>query len=199
MLLKVHLVKAIVFLVVIYGCELDHKESWAPKNWCFWTVVLEKTLESLLDCKEIQPVHPKGNQSWIFIGKTDLEAETSIFQPPDVKNWLIGNDSVAGKDWYQEEKGMREDELIWWDEFEQALGVGDRQGIRCAAVHGVTESGTQLSDWTELTLVTLTQFRREKKKKKTMATFSMGRQIQYGPGRLIGCENGNKQKDWRWF
>ena len=86
--------------------ELDYKESWALKNWCFWTVVLEKTLESLLDCREIQPVHPKGNQSWIFIGRTDAEAETSIFWPPDMKNWLIWKDPDAGKDWRQEEKGM---------------------------------------------------------------------------------------------
>ena len=90
----------------VWMWELDHKESWAPKNWCFWTVVLEKTLESPLDSKEIQPVHPKGNQSWIFIGRTDAEAETSIFWPPDVKNWLIGKDPEAGKDWRQEEKGM---------------------------------------------------------------------------------------------
>ena len=87
---KVHLVKAMVFPVVMHGCESwDYKESWAPKNWCFWTVVLEKSLESPLDCKEIQPVHPKGNQSWIFIGRTDAEDETPILWPPDVKNWLI--------------------------------------------------------------------------------------------------------------
>ena len=89
---KVHLVKAMVFPVVMYGCELDYKESWAPKNWCFWTVVLEKTLESPLDCKEIKPINPKGNQPWIFIERTDAEAETLIFLPPDVKNWLIGKD-----------------------------------------------------------------------------------------------------------
>ena len=82
------------------------KETWAPKNWCFWTVVLEKTLESPLDCKEIQPVHPKGNQSWMFIGRTNVEAETPIFLPPDVKSWLIWKDPDAGKDWRQEEKGM---------------------------------------------------------------------------------------------
>ena len=85
--------------------ELDYKGSWAPKNWCFWTVVLEKTLESPLDCKEIQPVHPKGNQCWIFIGRTDVEAETPILRPPDAKNWLFGKDPDAGKDWRQEEKG----------------------------------------------------------------------------------------------
>ena len=91
--------------------ELDYKESWVPKNWCFWTVVLEKTLESPLECKEIQPVHPKGNQSWIFIGRTDAEAETPVLWPPDTKNWLIGKDPDAGKDWRQEEKGTTEDEM----------------------------------------------------------------------------------------
>ena len=101
---KVHLVKAMVFPVVMYGLwELDYKESWEPKNWCFWTVVL-KTLESPLDCKEIQPVNPKGNQSWIFIGRTNVEAETPILWPPDMKNWLLGKDPDAGKDWRQEEK-----------------------------------------------------------------------------------------------
>ena len=90
--------------------ELDHKESWAPKNWCFWTVVLEKTPESLLDYKEIKPVNPKGNQSWIFIGRTDAEA--LILWPPNAKNWLIGKDPDAGKDWGQEEKGMTEDEMV---------------------------------------------------------------------------------------
>ena len=94
--------------------ELDYKESWAPKNWCFWTVVLEKTLKSLLDCKEIKPVHPKGNQSWIFIRRTDSEAETPILWPPDVKNWLILKDPVAGEDWRQEEKGTTEDEMVGW-------------------------------------------------------------------------------------
>ena len=91
---------------------LDYKESWAPKNWCFWR--LEKILESPLDCKEIQPVHPKGNQSWIFIGRIDAEAETSILWPPDVKNWLIGKDPDAGKVWRREEKGTTEDEMVGW-------------------------------------------------------------------------------------
>ena len=86
--------------------ELDHKEGWMPKNQCFWTVVLEKTLESPLDCKEIQPAHPKGDQSWVFIGRTDAEAETPILWPPDVKNWLLGKDPDAGKDWGQEDKEM---------------------------------------------------------------------------------------------
>ena len=111
---KVHLVKALVFPVVMYGCELDYKESWVPKNWCFWIVVLEKTLESHLNSKEIQPVHPKGNQPWIFTGRTDVEAETPILWPPDAKNWLIGKDPDAGKDWRQEEKGMTEDEMVGW-------------------------------------------------------------------------------------
>ena len=98
----------------VWRWELDYKEDWVPQNCCFWTVVLEKTLGSPLDCKEIKPVHPKGNQSWIFIGRTDAEAETPILWPPDVKNWLIGNDPDAGKDWKQEEKGRTEDETIGW-------------------------------------------------------------------------------------
>ena len=98
----------------VWMWELDYKESWVLKNWCFWTVVLEKTLEGPLDCKEIQPVHPKGNQSGIFIGRTDAEAETLILFPPDVKNWLIGKDPDAGKDWGREEKGMTEDEIVGW-------------------------------------------------------------------------------------
>ena len=114
----------------VWMWELDCEESWAPKNWCFWTVVLEKTLESPLNCKEIQPVNPKGSQSLIFIGRTDAEAETPILWPPDVKNWLIWNDLDAGKDWKQEEKGMTKDEMVGWHhrahghEFEQAPGFG---------------------------------------------------------------------------
>ena len=98
----------------VWMWELDYKEIWVPKNWCFWTVVLEKTLESPLDCKEIQPVHPKGNQSWIFIGRNDAEAETPKLWPPDVKNWLIWKEPDAGKDWGQEEKGTTEDEMVGW-------------------------------------------------------------------------------------
>jgi len=94
--------------------ELDYKESWTLKNWCFWTVVLEKTLESPLDCKEIQPVHPKGSHSWIFIGKTDADTETPILSPPDAKSWLIWKDPNAGKDWGQGEKGITEDEMVGW-------------------------------------------------------------------------------------
>ena len=110
---KVRLVKDMVFPVVIHRCE-----SWTikrePKNWCFWTVVLEKTLESPLDCKEIQPVNPRGNQSWILIGRTNAEAETPILWPPNAKNWLTGKDPDAGKDWRQEGKGMTEDEMVGW-------------------------------------------------------------------------------------
>ena len=98
----------------VWMWELDHKESWAPKNWCFWTVVLKKILESPLDCKEIQPVHPKVNKSWIFIGRTDAEAETLIIWAPDAKSWLIGKDPDSGKDWRQEEKGMTEDLMVAW-------------------------------------------------------------------------------------
>ena len=111
---KVSLVKALVFPVVMYMRELSYKEIWGLKNWCFWTAVLEKTLESPLDCKEIQPVHPKGDQSWIFIGRTDAEGETPILWPPDAKNWLIWKDPDAGKDWRWEEKGMTEDEKVGW-------------------------------------------------------------------------------------
>ena len=126
--------------------ELDHKESWASKNWCFWTVVLEKTLESPLDCKEIKPVHPKGNQSRIFIGRTDAEAEAPILWPPDVKNWLIGKDPYAGKDWRREEKGSTEEEMVGWHhwlnghEFEQTLGDGEEQGnLACYSPWGCKE------------------------------------------------------------
>ena len=132
--------------------ELDHKKSWAMKNWCFWTVVLKKTFESPLDCKEIQPVNPKGNQSWIFIGRTHAETEAPILWPSNTKNWLIEKDPDAGKDWRREEKGMTEDEMVRWhhwlngDEFEHASGVGDGQGglvcyspWRCRVGHNWTE------------------------------------------------------------
>ena len=141
----------------MYGCELDYKESWGPKNWCFWTVVLEKILENPLDCKEIQPVHPKGNQSWIFIGRTDAEAETLILWPPDAKSWLIGKDPDARKDWGQEEKGTREDEMVGWHHrlnrhgFGWTLGVADGQGgLACCGSWGRKESDTtERLNWAE--------------------------------------------------
>ena len=118
----------------VWMWDMDYKESWALKNWCFWTVVLEKTLESPLDCKEIQPVHPKRDQSWVFIERTDVEAETPILWPPDAKSWLIWQDPDAGKDWGQEEKGTTEDEMVGWHHwldghgFRWTLAVGDGQG-----------------------------------------------------------------------
>ena len=111
---KVCLVKTMVFPAVMYRCEFDCEESWEPKNRCFWTVVLEKTLESPLDCKEIQLVYPKGDQSGVFIGRTDAKAETLVLWPPDAKHWLIGKDPDAGRDWGQEEKGTTEDEVVGW-------------------------------------------------------------------------------------
>ena len=129
--------------------EFDQKECWMLNNWCFWTVRLEKTLESPLYYKKIQPVNPKRNQSLIFIARTDAEAETQIFWPPDEENWLIGKHPDAGKDWRQEEKGMTEDEMAGWHywlnghEFEQPLGVGDRQGtLACCSPWGHKESDT---------------------------------------------------------
>ena len=126
--------------------ELDCEESWVPKNWCFWTVVLEKTLEGPLDCKEIQPVYPKGDQSWVFFGRTDAEAETSVLWPHHAKSWLIGKDPDAGRDWGQEEKGMTEDEMAGWyhrldgHEFGWTPGVGDGQGgLACCSPWGHKE------------------------------------------------------------
>ena len=141
----------------VWMWELDCEESWAPKKRCFWTVVLEKTLESPLDFKELQPVHPKGNQSWIFIGRTDAEAEAPIFWPPDAKNWLTGKAPDAGIDWRQE-KGTTEDEMVGWHhqlnghEFDQAPGVGDGQGgLACCSPWGRKESDrTELYRATEL-------------------------------------------------
>ena len=138
--------------------ELDHKEGWALKNWCFWTVVLKKTLESPLDCKEIQPVQTKGDQSWVFIGRTDDEAEAPILWPPHVKSWLTGKDPDAGRDWGQEEKGTTEDKMAGWHhrldghEFEQTLGVCDGQGgLACSDSWGCNESDmTEWLNWTEL-------------------------------------------------
>ena len=128
---KVHLVKAMACVSEMW--ELDHKEGWALKNWCFWALVLEKTLESPLDCKEIKSVNPKGNQSWLFIGKTDAEVEAPILWTIDAKSWLIRKDPDAGKDWRQEEKGTTKDEMVGWHhwhnghEFEQTPGDGEGQ------------------------------------------------------------------------
>ena len=141
----------------VWMWELDYKESWMLKNWFFWTVVLEKTLESPLDCKEIQPVHPKGSQSWVFIGRTDVEAETPILWPPDTKNWLIWKDSDIGKDWRREEKGKTDDETVVWHHllnghgFGWTAGVGDGQGgLACWGSWGPKESDmTEWLNWTE--------------------------------------------------
>ena len=115
-------------LIINQLSSLGGSVVWEPKNWCFWTVVLEKTLESPLYCKEIQPVHPKGNQSWMFIGRTDAEAETPIIWLPDVKNWLIGKDPNAGKDWRQEEKGTTQDEMVGWHHWTQWTWVWESSG-----------------------------------------------------------------------
>ena len=137
--------------------EVECEESWGLKNWCFWTVVLEKTLESPLDCRDIQPVHPKGNQSWILTGRTDAEAETATLWPPDAKSWLIWNDPDAGKDWGQEKRGMTEDEMVGWhhwlngDGFGWTPGVGDGQeGLACYGSWGHKElDTTERLNWTE--------------------------------------------------
>ena len=138
-----------VQLCLEYKENLDYKESWVPKNWCFWNVLLEKTLESPLDCKEIRPVHPKGDESWVFIGRTDVEAETPIIWPPDAKSWLIGKDPDAEKDWGQEEKGLTKDEMVGWHHrldghgYEWTPGVGDGQGgVACCGSWVRKESDT---------------------------------------------------------
>ena len=138
----------------VWMWELDHKESWAFKNWCFWTIVLEKTLGSPLDCKGIKLVNPKGNRSWIFIERTDAEAEVPILWSPDGKNWLIGKDPDAGKDWRQEEKRTTEGKCfhVITDSMDMSLSklrkiVKDREAW-CAAAHGVSKCRTWLSDWT---------------------------------------------------
>ena len=154
---KVHLVKAMFFSSShVWIWELDYKESWGPKNWCFWTVVLEKTLESPLDCKEIHPVNPKGNQSWIFIGRADAEAGAPVLWPPDAKNWLIGKDPDAGKDWRQEEKGTTEDEMVGWCHRFYGMSLSklrelmmDREAWH-ATVHEVAKNRTQPCNWSEL-------------------------------------------------
>ena len=160
LLTKVHLVKAMVFLVVMYRCEGWAIKRLSDEDWCFWTVVLEKTLESSLDCKEIQPVNPKINRSWIFVGRTDAEAETPILWPPDAKNWLTGKDPYAGKDWRQEQKGTTEDEMVGWHhrldrhEFEQAPGVVDGlRSLGCCSPWSCKELDiTEWLYWNELIL-----------------------------------------------
>ena len=158
---KVSLVKTMVFPDShAWMWKLDYKESQAPNNWCFWSVVLEKTLESPLDCKKTQSVHPKGNQSWIFNGRTYAEADTPILWPTDTKNWLVWKSLDAGKDWGQEEKGTREDEMVTWHhrlnghEFEQAPGVGDGQGSpACCRPWGPKElEQTELLNWPDMLL-----------------------------------------------
>ena len=154
---KVYLVKAMVFPVAMCRCESwDYKKNWVLKNWCFWTVVLEKTLECPLVYKEIQPVHPEGDQSWVFTGTTD--AKTAVFWPPNVKSKLIGKDPDAGQDWGQEKKGKTEDEMVGWHHqlnrhgFEVGLEVGDGQGsLVCCSPWGCKESNmTEWLNWTEL-------------------------------------------------
>ena len=143
--------------------ELYYKESRPPNNWCFWTVALEKTLESSLDCKEIQPVYPKGDQSWVFTGRTDVEAEAPLLWPPDVKSWLIWKDPDAGKDWRQEEKGMTEDEMAGWYHqlnghgFGWTPGVGDGQGClaRCGSWGRKESDTTEWLNWSELNWITI--------------------------------------------
>ena len=147
----------------VWMWELDHEESWAPKNWCFWTVMLEKTFESPLDYKEIQPVNPKGNQSWIFIGRTDAEAEAPTLWPSDAKSWLIRKDSDAGKNWRQEVKGTTEDEVVRWhhwmdmslSKFQEMVNYREAW---CAAVHRISKSQTWLSGWTTGCVYALVQF-----------------------------------------
>ena len=156
LLTKVHIVKAVAFLVVMY-VWIWKLDSWALKNWCFWTVVLEKTLESPLDCKDVKPVHPQGNQFWIFIGRTEAEAEAPVLWSPDVKNWLIGKAPDAGKDGRWEEKGTTEDEMVGWHHrlnghgFGWTPGVSKGQKVWRAAVHGFAKSWT----WNQLSVTEL--------------------------------------------
>ena len=180
---KVRLVKAIVFPVVMYGCEswtIRKAERWridAFELWCW------RRLESPLDSKEIQPVHPKGNQSWAFIGRTDAEAETLILQPPDAKNWLIGKDPDAGKDWGQEEKGMTEDEMVGWrhrldgHELEWTPGIGDGHGgLACCSPWSCKESDTtERLNWTEL----IDQWKRSESSERIVSSTNNARTTEY--------------------
>ena len=153
---KFRLVKAMVFPVVMYGCELDYEEGWAPKNWCFWTVVLEKTLENPLDCKEIQPVHPKGEQSWVSIGRTDAEAETQYFGHLMWWTDSLEKTLMLGKIEGRRRRGRQR--MRWLDGITDSMNMGlgglrelvmDREAWR-AVIHGVEKNRTRLSDWTEL-------------------------------------------------
>ena len=182
--------------------ELDSQESWVQKNWCFWAVVLEKTLESPLDCKEIQPVHPKWDQSWVFIGRTDVEAETPILWPPDAMSWLIWKDPDAGKDWGQEEKGTTEDETVGWHHRLDGHGFGwtpgivmDREAWR-AAVHGVTKSRTQLSDWTELK----PKWSQRSKREKDVNKWTQRLDVDRAGGENYLCPHRNQACfPWCWY
>ena len=176
--------------------ELDYKESWAPKNWCFWTVVLEKTLESPLDIKEIRLVNPRGNQPWVFIGRTDAEAKAPILWPPNAKSWLTGKDPDAGKDSGQNEKGVTEDEMVGWHHCSMDMNlskfqeiVKDREGWH-AAVHGIAKSRTQLSKWTSANISMIRLRADEWAPMRSQSTFHLSSwhmDIQHSPASPVAC------------